>query len=328
MCDGAAGRDREYALSEVIGFILLLGVLTAAFALWMMYIVPANGREEEIRQMSDVMDEFTYYKLSLDSLWINSPTRADCLNPPYSADCGPRGVLLSTSFNLGTGGGNTQSTGLFLPMMHPIASSATLSVRDNGDSMNISSNGPSGLSSDTYTMSVLEYQSQNNYWIQQQYYYQSGGVFIAQLNGSTCRVSPPISFVKNSDITSSVTIIPITLDNTGSMGGNGPVRVDTRIKNLPLPETETKYWVTANVTVADYTASQAWLDVFNNTRRNGGIYEPQYYSFGNSSPDAVPGFAYMTIKGPYDDEVTADVILTVKPVNYSVTINSIASSLN
>jgi hypothetical protein len=312
MRDGAAGRDREYGLSEVIGFILLLGVLVAAFALWMMYIVPANGREDEINQMNDVKDQFTNYKISLDSLWINSES----------------GVLLSTSMNLGTGGGNTQSAGLFLPMMHPIASSATLSVKDTGETMNISSNGPTGSSSKVYTMSVLEYQSQNNYWIQQRYYYQDGGVFLSQINGSTCRVSPPISFVMNNDKTSSVIITPITLDNTGSMGGNGPVRVDTRIKNLADAETSSKYWVSTCVTVSDYTASQMWLDVFNNTRRNGGIYDARNYTFGNSSPAATPGFAYMTIKGPYDDNSNADVLLTVRPVNYSVTINSIASSLN
>jgi hypothetical protein len=314
MRDGAAGRDRELALSEVIGFILLLGVLTAAFALWMMYIVPANGREDEINQMNIVKDQFTEYKISLDSLWVNSQS----------------GVLLSTSINLGTGGGNTQAAGLFLPLMHPVSSSATLSVKDNGDILNITSYGPGDPApqSTVYTMSALEYQSQNNYWIQQKYYYQDGGVFLSQLNGSTCRVAPPISFVMNSDKTTSVRITPITLDNTGSMGGNGPVRVDTRIKNLQAAQTTPEYWVSTCVTVTDYTAAQTWLDVFNNTRRNGGIYDARNYTFGNSSPSAAPGFAFMKIIGPYDDTSHADVLLTVQPVNYSVTINSIASSLN
>ena len=73
MREGNAGQDGEIALSEVIGFILLLGVLTAAMALWMMYIVPANGRVAEISHMDDVKNQFTNYKISLDSLWINSP---------------------------------------------------------------------------------------------------------------------------------------------------------------------------------------------------------------------------------------------------------------
>jgi hypothetical protein len=316
MRDGAAGRDREYALSEVIGFILLLGVLTAAFALWMMYIVPANGREDEINQMNTVKDQFTDYKISLDSLWIN----------------GQSGVLLSTSMNLGTGGGNTQSAGLFLPLMHPVASSATLSVRDYGDRMTISSLGPNDggvVQSNSYIMSVLEYQSQNNYWIQQQYYYQEGGVFLSQLNGSTCRVAPPVSFAISTSNTHYVTITPITLDNTGSMGGNGPVRVDSRIRTLTTPVPDTKYWVNTSVRVANYTAAQVWLDVFNTSRRTGGIYDARNYSCGNSSPTAIPGFAFMNITGyPPNDMTNADVLLTVQPVNYSVTINSISSNLN
>lgn len=309
---GAAGRETDNGLSEVIGFILLLGVITAAFALWMMYVVPANGREAEINQMNDVKDRFTDYKISLDSLWINRQN----------------GVLLSTSFNLGTGGGNTQVGGLFMPMMNPVSSSATMTVRDTGETLTISSNGDSGAESTTYTMSALEYQSLNNYWIQQKYYYQDGGVFLTQQNGSTCRVSPPISFINNSDKTAAVVIVPITLDNTGSMGGNGPVRVDTRLRSLSANTSVTKYWVTTCVSVSNYTTAMMWMDVFNNSRRNGGIYDSRNYSFGNSSPSAIPAFAYMKIKGPYDDESTSDVILSVQPVNFSVTINSIATSLN
>lgn len=317
---GAAGRDREFALSEVIGFVLLLGVIITAMALWMMYIVPVNGREAEIAQMDTVKDRFTDYKISLDAPWVNSP---------YGSPWSQEGVLLSTSMNLGTGGGDTQVSGLFLPMMNPISSSATLTVIDRGDEMTITSFGPGDTSpiSKNYTLSVLEYQSQNNYWLQQKYYYQTGGVFLSQLNGSTCRISPPISFVNNSDLTDTVTIIPITLDGTGSIGGSGPVRVDSRLKTLPPPDTGTKYWVNTSVSVANFTTAQMWLDMFNSTRKAGGIFNPQNYSRGNSSPSTIPGVAYMNITGYYNDLSHADVNLYVQPVNYSVTINNIVSNL-
>ena len=141
MRDGTAARNRECALSEVIGFILLLGIITAAFALWMVYVVPVNGREAEITQMNSVKDQFTDYKISLDSLWINSP---------YGASWNQNGVTLSTSFDLGTGGGNTQASGIFLPMMNPIASSATLSLQNTSDTMNITFSGSSGTTTLTY----------------------------------------------------------------------------------------------------------------------------------------------------------------------------------
>ncbi len=87
----ALRHREERALSEVIGFVLLLGLIVAAFSLWMLFVVPVNGREEEITQMNNVKDRFTDYKISLDSLWTNNQS----------------GVTLSTSFNIGTGGGST-----------------------------------------------------------------------------------------------------------------------------------------------------------------------------------------------------------------------------
>jgi hypothetical protein len=327
MSGGIAGQNREYALSEVVGFVLLLGVLIAAMTLWMVYVVPVNGREAEITHMNLVKDQFTDYKISLDSLWINSP---------YGANYDQSGVTLSTSMDLGTGGGDTQASGLFMPLMNPIPSSATLAVNDNGDRMTISSLGPNDLGivqSSTYPMSALEYQSQNNYWLQQKYYYQSGGVFLSQVNGSTCRVSPPISFKMNGDgITNSVTITPIALYGTGNMGGSGPVRVDTTILNVPPPTIATKYWVNTSVSVANYTTAMMWLDMFNNTRRSGQILNSNYYWFGNSSPSAIPGVAYMNITGyagsSKNDMTTPDVYLKIQPVNYTVTINNIVSNLN
>jgi hypothetical protein len=317
MRDGNAGR--EYALSEVIGFILLLGVIITAFALWMVYVVPVNGREAEITQMNTVKDKFTDYKVSLDSLWINSP---------YGASWSQSGVTLSTSINLGTGGGNTEAGGLFLPMMNPIASSGTLSLPSTTDNITITSFGPSGPTSNTYNMTTLQYQSANNYWIQQTYYYQDGGIFLTQINGSVCRVSPPISFMNNSDQTYTVTIIPITLNGVGSMGGNGPVRVDTRLKTLQPPITGKVYWVNTSVSVSNYTAAQMWLGVFNNTRINGQILDPRYYNFSISSPTAVPGVAFMNITGIYNDVINPDVNLAIQPVQYDVTLNSIVSNLN
>ena len=46
----------------------------------------------------------------------------------------------------------------------------------------------------SYTYSVplgsLEYSTNNNYWIPQTYYYQMGGVFLSQIDGSTYKLPP------------------------------------------------------------------------------------------------------------------------------------------
>jgi hypothetical protein len=220
-------------------------------------------------------------------------------------------------------------------MLKPIASSATLSVLDTGDRLRITSLGPDDggfARTREYNMTVLQYQSQNNYWIQQTYYYQDGGVFLTQLNGSVCRVAPPISFVNNTG-TYSVVVYPIKLNGVASVGGNGPVRVDTRLKALAAPVQGSVYWVNTSVTVANYTVAQTWLALFNTTRRNGAINIYPCYTFGNSSPNTIPGSAFMNISGPASncglgDATSADVNLMVQPVEYDVTLNSIVSNLN
>lgn len=307
-------KDNEVALSEVIGFILLLGLVVAAFSLWMIYIVPINGREDEISQMNDVKDRFTDYKLSLDSLWTNNQS----------------GVTLSTSFNLGTGGGSTQAGGLFLPLLNPIGSSAVLSVKDIGDVMTINSS-----SSGNYTvnMSILEYESQNHYWIQQRYYYQSGGVFLSQENGSTCRVSPSFSFNKANNGTAdvaSVNLVPIQVLGGSSIGGNGPVRVDSWIrtpdKTVVLQRND---WVKVSINVKEKSTADMWMGLFNDTRIRGGIKDsdtPWYTPDVSEVPATGRWSASLLINGPYHAP-DKDVYLTLQRVDYVVTLNNVASGL-
>ena len=69
--------QREEGLSEVIGFILLVGLLVVFLALYQTYSVPVQGRDNEIDHMNDVKDTLVAYKISLDSLWVNNRDGAD-----------------------------------------------------------------------------------------------------------------------------------------------------------------------------------------------------------------------------------------------------------
>ncbi|NMB77561.1 MAG: hypothetical protein GYA23_00510 [Methanomicrobiales archaeon] len=323
---GISGRSGDLALSEVVGFVLLLGVIVAAMALWMMYVVPAEGREDEIAQMNAVKDRFTDYKITLDSLWINSN---DPSVPTMS------GVMVSTSFNLGTPGGSTSAGGLFLPLMKPVASPATLTLTSTNDRMTIKSLGGTVDMNGSYPINKIEYQSQNYYWIQQKYYYQAGGVFLEQDNGSTTRVAPPISIINSSagaatpaEFNSSVTVAPISLEGGASIGGNGPVRVDTRLKSIQRAlGPDRKYWVNISVSVPDYKTARMWNATFLEALDNEGIPD-WWYVTGTSEPgDPAPAVAFVYIKGPFDDTTHGDVWFTLHPAEYAVTFNNIATGI-
>jgi hypothetical protein len=115
----------EHALSEVIGFILILVVVITAFSIYLVYAVPMQGREKEILHMNEIRDQFVSYKIGIDALWTNNQINS----------------AMSTTFNLGTPGAATQGSFSFLPIMNPVASSGTLSLNQRNETLIVASRG-------------------------------------------------------------------------------------------------------------------------------------------------------------------------------------------
>ncbi len=129
-------RTGETGLSEVVGFVLILGLLVLVFSLYLTYGIPAQGRENEILHMNDVKDQFVSYKMSMDSLYTNDRV----------------GDTLGNSFSLGTGGGYTQGMMSFMPIMSPVSSSGVIAINQRTpvpETLNISSH--SLVMNDTFT---------------------------------------------------------------------------------------------------------------------------------------------------------------------------------
>jgi hypothetical protein len=114
----------ETGLSEVVGFVLILGVLVLVASLFLTYGIPAQGRENEILHMNEVKDQFVTYKVGLDSLFNNNKV----------------GTTLSNSFTLGTGGGYTQGMMSFMPIMSPVSSSGTIAINPVGPNQRVTDN--------------------------------------------------------------------------------------------------------------------------------------------------------------------------------------------
>lgn len=262
-------RPRDDGLSEVVGFVLLLGVIVVALSLYQVYGVPAAGRENEIAHMNQVKDRFVDYKIALDSLWINA----------IHTNRSTEGVTLSTSFDLGTGGGYTQGGGVLFPVLAPIPSGGTVSVNKSPDTLTILRNGEEKFV--LAPMGEVSYQSNNNYWIQQRYFYQMGGLFLEQDSGTIARLSPPISvYVVNTSSAGSpeyrlkVEIAAIQILGGQETGGRGAARVDTRLR-----EGVTRYTFAAggNITVTvdahDEPTAKAWQQVFIDAAKRDGVWE-------------------------------------------------------
>jgi len=294
-----ASAESEEALSEVVGFVLLLGVLVMALSVYQLYAVPAQGRANEIEHMNMVKDRFTDYKIALDSLWVNDAP----------------GVTLSTAFDLGTGSAATQGGGLSLPILSPSGSSGAVSVNSGGAVMTIAT--PTDTT--RIPLGSLQYASGNNYWVDQTWTYQAGAVLLTQTGGTTVRVAPSLS-VYNVSGNVAVSITPVNITGSALLAGSGPVRIETRLRNTrPYYDsiTGTFAWVNISIDTGDADTARAWRRAFAVAPLREGI-DPAWYEVCPES-SVSSGVAWIKIVG------TGNVALTVYHADNLVTIANAAS---
>jgi hypothetical protein len=321
-------HQNDVALSELIGFILLLGLLLIAMSLYTLYVVPVNGREDEIAQMSYVESQFTDYKLMVDTLWTSRLINVNGANPIYPVlNVTPR--ISSTTLKLGTGG-NTQLGGLSLSLFNPIPSYGTLSVNTTGDTFNIETNSyNSSINGGEFpiNISALVYSSNNYYWIQQHYSYQLGGVFLSQDNGTINRISPLISINNAAGNSTVVTIVPVQVFGNGSYSSNGLVRVDTRQRTVPdynisLSQYRNNQWVNISITTSSNATAAAWLNIFKNIVSNEKI-NPSVYTISSAwNPSSKRTTVYVKINGTPPNPLVS---LYVQRAEFDVALSSVAT---
>ncbi|QSZ67755.1 hypothetical protein RJ40_09700 [Methanofollis aquaemaris] len=295
--------EDEEGLSEVVGFVLLLGVLVLALSVYQVYTVPAQGRNDEIGHMNDVKDRFIDYKLALDSLWLNNAT----------------GVPLSLAFDMGTGQATAQ--GGHLPLFTPTASAGGLNITE-GDLLTIeTSDHPGGWE---IKLGALEYTSENHYWMDQTWTYQMGGIFLSQDDGTTLRLAPLFA-VSNLDLTTaSVTITPVTIKGSGSVSSTGPVRVETRLQDMP--EDRPPYgihaqieWMRLSIKSSDPWRAVAWERALKEAPAREGIPDEWYQVARNGN------IASITVTGP--DPGEKDVLLHVQRADFYASLHGAAARI-
>jgi hypothetical protein len=320
-------HQNDVALSELIGFILLLGLVLIALTLYTVYVVPVNGREDEIAQMSYVKEQFTDYKLMVDALWTSRLINVNGVNPMYPV-LNVTPMISSTTLKLGTGG-KTQLGGTSLMLVTPISSTGTLSVNTTGDTFNIETNSyNSSVNNGEFPIkiSALVYNSNNYYWIQQQYSYQLGGVILSQDNGAINCISPLISITNAAGNSTVVTIVPVQVFGNGSVSSNGPVRVDTRqriVSDYIISSTlyRNNQWVNISITTANNATAAAWQNIFRNIVANEQI--SSVYTIKSAwDPLSKRTTVYIQINGTPPNPLVS---LYVQRAEFDVALSSVAT---
>jgi hypothetical protein len=322
----------DVAISEIIGFVLLLALIIAAFALYMVLVVPVNGREDEIRQMNYAGEQFTDYKTAVDALWTSRLINSNGPNPVLNITP----MLSSQTMKLGTGG-NIRQGGISLVVFKPIASSATISVNTTGDTFSIDSSSYHGSNGDKgefpLNITALEYRSNNHYWIQQKYSYQLGGVFLSQDEGMINRISPLISLTNADNKSVIVNIVPVRVIGNRSYSTNYVVRVDTRQRIVPDYNISSgmyrdNKWVNMSVTSADNATAAMWLNYFQDLATSEHL-DSSAYSTGSGgwSPTLKRTTVFINITGTNPDTTMKRVSLYVQRAEFDVVLNTVASEV-
>ena len=227
-----ASIRRESGLSEVIGFILIIALIAAVASLYITYVVPAQGRQNEIAHMQYIQDEFTGYKISMDSLWVND--RQD--------------VTLSRTIQLGTPGSASQGSSFInLPLFTPYGSGGTMVV--NGRTDTITYSFPEVITESfpgDYAPDVTPIQS-----IPQHLYIevmttdktQGGGITITPTSGDWIMVINSSKVITGSSVSTPITPIPTFT----YVGGNQFDQILNYINTQIVP------WSGSVTTTANYT---------------------------------------------------------------------------
>ncbi|MEN6343619.1 MAG: hypothetical protein ABFC89_13805 [Methanospirillum sp.] len=342
-------RDRgEDGISEVVGFVIILAVVMAGLSLYMTYAVPVQGREGEINVMDGVRSWFVDYKTGVDQLWLNSPLVPNATGSSASAVAAAdeeRRALYSTSVGQVTlrsvlNTGVLQEKGFvrrYMPVLAPIPASAEVSIRTD-DTLTITgwrgNSDPAPPVTVTYPAPALVYTSHNNYWLQQEYSYQLGGVFLRQwdLGGTepermTVVSAPPLSIYPPEGGTPYQTKVGLVVVNveapTSGFGAMSPIRVETNLSANPRaleldakPPTTEYSNVTLTFQGASHESAMAWYRVFTGAAARNNL-NPSYYKItppaDNGATTSIDIVGYLP-----DDQVVRDVQFEAVVANYSM----------
>lgn len=115
------GRTKERGLSEVIGFLMIVALLVILFSMYLLYVVPIQGKDAEISHMKYVTQQFIDLKSDIDSLIINERVN----------------VPIARSFELGTLATSGQGALSIVPIQGFLEAAGTLLVNEQMDTLTV-----------------------------------------------------------------------------------------------------------------------------------------------------------------------------------------------
>lgn len=219
-------KPLKYDNNAVVGIItaiLIVGLFVTVFATVQTVYVPQWMEENEATHLQEVKNQFMQLKFALD-IQVYNPEKSE--------------MKLTTPITLGS-----EKVPYFLSEK----SYGEIKIDDDAFQIEITGND----STIEESLNTLYYQSQNSYYPDQRFTYETGGVILSQSEGSLLVSSPFLSIIEsNENISFNWTIINITSiggkrsahgSSTCSILSQYTNRSETRIDNVSEIQINTAY---------------------------------------------------------------------------------------
>ncbi|MDD4681101.1 MAG: hypothetical protein PHP79_09530 [Clostridia bacterium] len=198
--------NSESATATTIGAVLLLGIIFSVLTILWVCCVPEWKNDAEYSHMGDVCEDMAKVKSKIDLMSIilasnSNPSNLNSINPSPSTPY----LVMSVPFHMGGGS---------IPLIGPIKSSGSLAVNKENCTMRIVVT--SNNSSDNYykliNCGTITYNSQNRYFVDQDFSYENGALILGQNKQSVMMLYPSVRFSKVPDNDHNVTKYNVSIN--------------------------------------------------------------------------------------------------------------------
>lgn len=222
-------RDKN-AQAGAIGAMLAFMMLLLLISMVMLYYMPAWMKEKEFSHMRSVEEGFMDITSTISSYVLTNDKTTETKIP---IQLGTEGIPLIVTGTLGT--------------LAVTPYTSTVSIYNTTSSTN-----PLSITS----MGCIKFTSQNRYYINQNFIYESGAMFVEQSENTTMRIEPDFNITNNKITLTFITIVGSNSTITGA--GTQTVRL-----KMAFCETTTYTWSSENITInITSERSSAWKSFF------------------------------------------------------------------
>lgn len=263
-------RHDTGGVSNIVTSIMMLGIVMTILGMILTVYVPIWAKSNEISHLEEVSDAFIDLKITMD-------------NQVMTNDMGSK---YSTRIKLGAGGGPVLGIGRSSGSLDFDSGRATIVVYQTEDTLNIYGEGGGNL----------EFESNNNYYVDQDFILENGAIIVRQGDSSVMKARPDL-YAQKDPVTNLTRLELTTLSLVGnhkSIGGNDDRIVDTILTSDMNTPHEFDWYEEGrvygqNITIKFNTMyAELWVDHFNETLGlgtnlvwdadgSGSTYDGDYY---------------------------------------------------